>query len=73
VLAATLAGNTLIVEGASLVLAEWRDPGGATDPPRDIAPLHVHHCDDEAWYVLEGAQHADRLAEWVIRSRARGA
>jgi hypothetical protein len=39
VLAASLAGNTLIVEGASLVLAEWRDPGGATDPPRYIAPL----------------------------------
>ena len=41
--------------GAALVLAEWRDPGGGGDPPLYIAPLHVHHEDDEAWYVLEGA------------------
>ena len=39
----------------ALVLAEWRDPGGVTDPPRYIAPLHIHHGDDEAWYVLAGA------------------
>jgi mannose-6-phosphate isomerase-like protein (cupin superfamily) len=51
-LAAPLAGNAL--ESESLVLVEWRDPGGITDPPRYIAPLHVHHEDDEAWYVLEG-------------------
>ena len=25
------------------------------DPPRYIAPLHVHHDDDEAWYVLDGS------------------
>jgi uncharacterized cupin superfamily protein len=55
VLATSLAGGVLAVDGASLVLAEWRDPGGPTDPPRYIAPLHVHHSDDEAWYVLEGA------------------
>ena len=35
-------------------MAEWADPDG-TDPPRYIAPLHVHHEDDEAWYVLEGS------------------
>ena len=40
---------------ASLVLAEWTDPGGGTDPPRYVAPLHIHQEDDEAWYVLEGA------------------
>ena len=39
---------------ASIVVAEWIDPGGGTDPPTYIAPLHVHHEDDEAWYVLEG-------------------
>jgi mannose-6-phosphate isomerase-like protein (cupin superfamily) len=50
--AAPLAGNAL--ESQSLVLVEWQDPGGSTDPPRYIAPLHVHHEDDEAWYVLEG-------------------
>ena len=38
-----------------LVIVEWTDPGGGSDPPAYIAPLHVHHADDEAWYVLEGA------------------
>jgi quercetin dioxygenase-like cupin family protein len=23
-------------------------------PPGDMPPLHLHHTDDEAWYVLEG-------------------
>jgi mannose-6-phosphate isomerase-like protein (cupin superfamily) len=45
----------LSAPGAELVLAEWTDPGGGADPPRYIAPLHIHHEDDEAWYVLEGA------------------
>jgi mannose-6-phosphate isomerase-like protein (cupin superfamily) len=36
------------------VMAEWSDAGGGSDPPQLIAPLHVHHSDDEAWYVLEG-------------------
>ena len=36
------------------VVAEWKDAGGTPDPPRLIAPLHVHHRDDEGWYVLEG-------------------
>jgi mannose-6-phosphate isomerase-like protein (cupin superfamily) len=40
---------------ASLVLAEWTDQGGGSDPPTYIAPLHIHHEDDEAWYVLDGA------------------
>jgi mannose-6-phosphate isomerase-like protein (cupin superfamily) len=52
--AAPLAGRLIRHDGASLVLAEWRDPGGGHDPPRYIAPLHIHHLDDEAWYVLEG-------------------
>ena len=38
-----------------LVIVEWTDPGGGSDPPAYIAPLHVHHADDEAWCVLEGA------------------
>ena len=53
--AAQLAGSLIASSAASLVLAEWKDPGGGHDPPRFIAPLHVHHADDEAWYVLEGA------------------
>jgi mannose-6-phosphate isomerase-like protein (cupin superfamily) len=36
-------------------MVSWRDPGGVTGPDRPIAGLHVHHEDDEAWYVLEGA------------------
>jgi mannose-6-phosphate isomerase-like protein (cupin superfamily) len=39
---------------AGFVIAEWTDPGGGFDPPMLIAPLHIHHEDDEAWYVLEG-------------------
>jgi mannose-6-phosphate isomerase-like protein (cupin superfamily) len=38
----------------NLVLAEVVDPGGGTEPPSYIAPLHIHDRDDEAWYVLEG-------------------
>jgi mannose-6-phosphate isomerase-like protein (cupin superfamily) len=41
----------LTAPGAELVLAEWTSPGGEGY----IAPLHVHHDDDEAWYVLAGA------------------
>jgi mannose-6-phosphate isomerase-like protein (cupin superfamily) len=48
------------------VLAEWRDPGGSFDPPRLIAPRHVHYSDDEAWYVLQGrlrVQVGDKVVE----------
>jgi mannose-6-phosphate isomerase-like protein (cupin superfamily) len=72
VLAASLAGTTLAVDGASVVLAEWRDPGGAPDPPRYIAPLHIHHSDDEAWYVLEGALRF-RLGDEEVEAAAGGA
>jgi mannose-6-phosphate isomerase-like protein (cupin superfamily) len=53
--ATRLAGGLIAAPGADLVVAEWADPGGEFDPPRFIAPLHVHHADDEAWYVLAGA------------------
>ena len=49
-----LAGSTLGNGKNSFVIAEWRDPGGPSGPPRFIAPMHLHHNDDEAWYVLEG-------------------
>lgn len=52
-----LAGNVLGSFGDAFVVAEWRDPGGPPGPPRLIAPPHVHHSDDEAWYVLEGTLH----------------
>jgi mannose-6-phosphate isomerase-like protein (cupin superfamily) len=53
-MAPLLAGNILGSPNNSFVIAEWQDAGGPIDPPRLIAPLHVHNRDDEAWYVLEG-------------------
>jgi mannose-6-phosphate isomerase-like protein (cupin superfamily) len=41
------------VTGDDFVLAEWHDDGESS-AARPVAPLHVHHGDDEAWYVLEG-------------------
>jgi uncharacterized cupin superfamily protein len=35
------------------VMVEWSDAGESGY--EWIAPPHVHHADDEAWYVLEGA------------------
>lgn len=52
--ASLLAGETLGSVEGDFVIAEWRDAGGPPGPPRLIAPRHVHHSDDEAWYVLEG-------------------
>ena len=49
-----LAGNVIGPTGAQFVMAQWRDAGGPPGPPRLMAPLHLHHGDDEAWYVLEG-------------------
>ena len=68
---AQLAGQLLRSDGASLVLAEWRDNGGGGDPPLYIAPLHLHHEDDEAWYVLEGTL-AVRAGERDIEVAAGG-
>jgi hypothetical protein len=50
--APSLAGNILGSPNDSFVVAEWRDPGAPSGPPRWIAPLHLHHDDDEAWYVV---------------------
>lgn len=36
--------------GEDFVLVEWTAEVGL----HWIAPLHVHHADDEAWYVLAG-------------------
>jgi mannose-6-phosphate isomerase-like protein (cupin superfamily) len=49
-----LLGNILGSANNSFVIAEWQDEGGPSGPPRLIAPRHLHHKDDEAWYVLEG-------------------
>ena len=55
--ASPLAGKVLGSAENNFVIAEWQDPGGPPGAPRLIAPLHVHHSDDEAWYVLEGTLH----------------
>jgi mannose-6-phosphate isomerase-like protein (cupin superfamily) len=55
IIAPPLAGRVMGSVDEAFVIAEWRDPGGPPGPPRLIAPPHVHHTDDEAWYVLEGA------------------
>jgi len=57
---------------ASIVVVEWTDPGGGTDPPTYIAPLHIHHEDDEAWYVLDGAL-CVRVGDDVVDVPAGGA
>ncbi len=53
-IAPPLSGKALGSINDAFVIAEWRDAGGPPGPPRYIAPLHVQHRDDEAWYVLEG-------------------
>jgi mannose-6-phosphate isomerase-like protein (cupin superfamily) len=40
-----------IVRGATLVIGSWQAAAGE----REVAPLHVHHADDEAWHVISGA------------------
>ena len=52
--ARALADGPAGLPDGDFVMVEWRDPGGVTGPERPIAGLHVHHEDDEAWYVLEG-------------------
>ncbi|HEX7157888.1 MAG TPA: cupin domain-containing protein [Edaphobacter sp.] len=68
-IASPLAGNVLGSVNDSFAIAEWRDAGAPPGPPRYIAPLHLHHNDDEAWYVLEGKLHVKRGPE-VIEARA---
>jgi len=45
-----LADGALGSENDAFVLVEWTADVGR----HWIAPLHVHHADDEAWYVLDG-------------------
>jgi hypothetical protein len=39
------------VRGATLAIQDWASDGVANE----VAPLHVHHADDEAWHVVSGA------------------
>ena len=53
------------LEGDDFVVHEWRDDG-TTSAERPVAPLHIHHEDDEAWIVLEGSLGFRVGAEQVI-------
>jgi mannose-6-phosphate isomerase-like protein (cupin superfamily) len=44
-------GPGVAVRGASLVIQDCPAEGLASE----VAPLHVHHADDEAWHVIAGA------------------
>ena len=55
VLGSPLSSGALAPAGSNLVLAEWAAEGTPPgQPPQHQAPLHRHHDDDEAWYVLAG-------------------
>jgi mannose-6-phosphate isomerase-like protein (cupin superfamily) len=47
-----LVGEQLGGPHSDFVIVEWTDSGQSDY--EWIAPLHVHHSDDEAWYVLDG-------------------
>ncbi len=68
-MAEPLAGRVMGSVADAFVIAEWRDPGAPPGPPRLIAPLHLHHNDDEAWYVLEGALRV-QVGDQVVEARA---
>jgi mannose-6-phosphate isomerase-like protein (cupin superfamily) len=65
----------LEAKGQSLVVTEVAGGGAASGAPssdpraREVAPLHVHHDDDEAWYVISGALRF-RFADEVVEAEA---
>ncbi len=69
IFAPLLAGNILGSVNDAFVIAEWRDAGGPAGPPRLIAPPHLHHADDEAWYVLDGVLRV-QVGEDEVEARA---
>ena len=54
--------------GEDFVVVEWR-AAPDTSQERPVAGLHVHHEDDEAWYVLEGTL-GFRVGDEVLRAPA---
>jgi hypothetical protein len=44
-------GEGSAVRGTALVVCDWPLEGTG----REVAPLHVHHADDEAWHIVSGA------------------
>jgi mannose-6-phosphate isomerase-like protein (cupin superfamily) len=62
-----LLGNSIGGADSSFVIAEWTDGGNESSAERAIAPLHVHHEDDEGWYVIEGTLHF-QLGEEILEA-----
>jgi mannose-6-phosphate isomerase-like protein (cupin superfamily) len=60
-----LTGGSLGSPEDDFVVVEWTAEVGT----HWIAPLHIHHADDEAWYVLEGTL-GFRLGEEEIEAPA---
>ena len=55
VLGSPLRAGKLAPAGSKVVLAEWQAAAATEgEAPQYQAPLHLHHDDDEAWYVLNG-------------------
>ena len=75
-MAPPLAGQVIGSSGDAFVIAEWQDAGGPAGAPHLIAPRHLHHSDDEAWYVLEGVRRVqvgkDEIGYRLIGFRAAG-
>jgi mannose-6-phosphate isomerase-like protein (cupin superfamily) len=44
-------GDGQSIRGTTLAIEDWPTDGAASE----VAPLHVHHADDEAWHVVSGA------------------
>ena len=65
-----LAGRQLGGPENDFVIVEWTDSGESRY--EWIAPLHVHHADDEAWYVLEGVLRF-RIGEEIVEAGPRSA
>jgi hypothetical protein len=49
-----LLNASLHPDATSFVMVEWIADPAPAGTREEIAPYHVHHHDDEAWYVLEG-------------------
>jgi mannose-6-phosphate isomerase-like protein (cupin superfamily) len=62
-----LPGRQLGGSESDFVIVEWTDSGDSGY--EWIAPLHVHHDDDEAWYVLEGVLRF-RIGDEIREARA---
>jgi uncharacterized cupin superfamily protein len=54
IIAPPLAGHVIGSTGDAFVIAECQDAGGPAWSSWLSCARHLHHSDDEAWYVLEG-------------------